>query len=196
MTISRANGKGHNISQALKIHDMAYNLLMKGFGTRFKTYRRTPLLQLQPVDLPSLGVFIMRERRTPWGQANQAEPDFHCEMTMGIWGAIQAETQEQNKIYEIEKWMHEADEILLSNPKFVMETEGIQSMDRRTEYSKQGETTLVEVRVEMVIPFYADFPPLVEDILEKVVVDTQYPDKEHADSGTPQIHRVYEIETE
>ena len=189
------NIDGHNKSRALMIHDMAFNLLVSGFGTRFKTYRKTPLLQLDPSDLPALGVFILRERRTALGHANHAAPKFRCEMTMGVWGAIHAETQDQNKIYDLERWMHEADEILFSNAKFVQETEGIESMDRRTEYSKQGETTMVDIRVEMVIPFRADFPPKVDDWLDEIVVDTQFPDKEHAESGTPQIHRKYVMET-
>ena len=184
----------HNQSQALKVHAMAFDLLVAGFGSRFKTYRKTALLQVQPADLPALGVYLMRERRTASGHANHAEPKFHCEMTLGLWGAVAAETQDQNQIYELEKWMHEADELLFSNAKFVKETEGIESMDRRTEYSKQGETTLVEIRVEMVIPFWADFPPVVEDMLEKIVVDTQFPDQAHAESGTPQIHRVIELD--
>ena len=186
---------GHNKSKALEIHDKAFNLLTAYFGSRFKTYRQTPLLQLDPADLPALGVFILRERRTASGDANHAAPKFQCEMTLGVWGAIHAATQDQNKIYDLERWMHEADEVLLSDAKFVVLTEGIESMERRTEYSKQGETTMVEVRTEMVACFEANFPPRVYDILETVHVTGQFPDKAHADSGTPQIEREYVFET-
>ena len=46
------------------------------FGTRFKTYRVTPMLQVQPSDLPVLGIYNLRQKSTPWGNANHAEPKF------------------------------------------------------------------------------------------------------------------------
>ena len=43
-------------------------LLQIGFGAHFKTYRKTPMLQVQPGDLPVLAVHILREQRMPDGQ--------------------------------------------------------------------------------------------------------------------------------
>jgi hypothetical protein len=173
----------------------AMRLLQKHFGTRFKTYRSTPMLQVQPTDLPVLGVYILREKRTPWGHANHAEPRFQHQVTLGFSGAIHAETAEQNQLYALEEWMGEIDETLFSEPKFVALMDGIESMDRQSQYAKVGETTLFEIRVEMTYANQSYFPPKVEDDLETIVVDTQYPDKAHADSGTPQIHRVYTFVT-
>jgi hypothetical protein len=167
-----------------------------GFGSRFKTYRNTPALQVQPGDLPMLGIYILRERRVQDSHANHAEPRFLHELTLGFSGAIWAETDDQNKLLELEELMSELDEILLTDSTFVRLTEGVTEMDRQGQYAKVGETTLFEIRVEMKIPFRSYFPPRVDDMLERVVVDTQYPDKEHADAGTPQIHRVYELETD
>jgi hypothetical protein len=179
---------------ASSVQKSAMGFLQRGFGTRFKTYRNTPMMQVQPSDLPMLGVYILRERRTPNTHANHAEPRFHHQVTLGFSGAIHAETAQQNQLYQLEEWMSELDDILLTNPKFVNLTEGIESMDRQSQYAKVGETTLFEIRVEMVVQFSSNFPPKVDDLLERVVVDTQYPDKEHAESGTPQIHRVYELD--
>ena len=177
------------------VQKKAMELAQAGFGTRFKTYRHTPMLQVTPSDLPLLGIYIMREKRTPWGDANHAAPKFQHEVTLGFSGAIHAETDEQNQLYQLEEWMSELDDILLTNARFVMLTDGIEGMDRQSQYAKVGETTLYEIRVELVFSFQSDFPPKVEDILETVHVTTQYPDKAHVDSGTPQIEREYDLET-
>ena len=179
---------------ASKIQREAMRLLQVGFGTRFKTYRNTPMMQVDKSDLPMLGVYIMREKRTPNGHANHAEPRFQHQVTLGFSGAIHAETAEQNELYDLEEWMSELDDIILSNAKFVMMTEGIEGMDRQSQYAKVGETTLFEIRVEMVLQFSSYFPPRVVDDFERLHVTTQYPDKEHAESGTPQIIREYELE--
>jgi hypothetical protein len=183
---------------ALLVRDEAMRLAQAGFGSRFKTYRNTPALQAQPIDLPVLGIYILRERRTALGSWNHAAPKFHFQLTLGLSGAVQADTgmDEQNQLLDLERWMTELDDFLLRDPGFVQMTEGIESMDRQSQYAKQGETTVFEIRVEMVLHYTGYYEPIVPDVLEKVVVDSQFPDKEHADSGTPQIHREYEIETE
>jgi hypothetical protein len=170
---------------------MAY--AQAAFGTRFKTYRNTPMLQVQPTDLPLLGVYILRERRSPNSHANHAEPRFHHDMTLGFSGAIHAETAEQNQLYKLEEWMSELDDVLLSNPKFVILTEGIEAMDRQSQYAKVGETTLYEIRVEMTLRFSSNYPPGVIDDFNMLHVETQFPDREHAEAGTPQIIRVYDL---
>ena len=171
----------------------AFDLAMRGFGTRFKTYRKTPMLQVGPGDLPLLGIYILREQRAALGNANHAEPKFKHSVTLGFSGAVHAETEDQDKLYGLEELMSELDDILLTNSKFVNLTEGFTSMDRQSQYAKVGETTLFEIRVEMVFEFTSNFPPKVEDIFETLHVTTQFPDKEHADAGTPQIVREYEI---
>ena len=179
---------------ASALQKQTMNYLQAGFGTRFKTYRHTPAMQVQPSDLPMLGLYIMRERRTPNNHANHAEPRFRHQVTLGFSGAVHAETEDQNKLLELEQLMSEIDDILLTNPKFVRMTEGIEEMDRQSQYAKVGETTLFEIRIEMVVQFSSYFPPKVEDDFERLHVTTQYPDAEHAESGTPQIIREYELE--
>jgi hypothetical protein len=179
---------------ATKVATKAFDLAVAGFGTRFKTYRKTPMMQVTPADLPLLGVYILREQRTPMGDADHAEPRFKHALTLGFSGAVHAETDDQNTLYDLEQVMSELDELLLTNPKFVNLCEGVTGMDRQSQYAKVGETTLFEIRVEMVVAFSSYFPPKVVDDLEVIHVDTQFPDKAHADSGTPQIHREYDIQ--
>jgi hypothetical protein len=183
-------------AQAWEIHAKAYQLVQIGYGTTFKTYRQTPMLQVQPGDLPVLGVHLLRERRIRPGNANHGEPEFVHDITLGFSGAVHVETDKQNDIHALEQWMAQLDDMLLSDPSFVNMAGGITAMDRVGQYAKVGETTLFEIRVEMSIASQSWFPPRVPDVLEKVVVDTQFPDAEHAASGTPQIHRVYELETQ
>jgi hypothetical protein len=177
------------------IHAKAMDLLQIGFGTQFKTYRKTPMLQVQPGDLPVLAVHLLRERRIPDGQSNQAEPKFIHDLTLGFSGAVHVETDKQNDINDLEEWMATVDDILLSDPAFVNLTEGVTAMDRVGQYAKIGETTLYEIRIEMNVQFRSHFTPRVPDTLEKVVITTQFPDKAHADAGTEQLVREYDIET-
>ena len=182
------------MTYAITVASRAYDLAVAHFGSRFKTYRRTPALQVTPADLPMCAVYILREQFIPWGAANHAEPKFDTTLTLGLSGAVNAETSEQNEHLELEQWMGELLEVLLSNPKFVNLAHGITGMDRRSQFAKVGETTLLEVRIEMMLTYHSSYPPKVVDDLETVHIETQFPDKEHADSGTPQITRVYDIE--
>jgi hypothetical protein len=170
----------------------ALRLLQLGFGSRFRTYRSTPALQVQPSDLPMLGVYILRERRTPMGHANHAEPKFKHELTMGLSGAVQADTDDQNSLNALEEMMSEADDILLRNPKFVKLVEGWTGMDRQSQYAKVGETTLFEIRVELVCEFSGWFDPIVEDDFNLLHLTLQYPPDVDPDSVL-KIIRVYEF---
>jgi hypothetical protein len=177
------------------IHAQALALLQIGFGAQFKTYRQTPMLQVQPGDLPILAVHILRERRTPDGQPNQTTPKFIHDLTLGFSGAVHVETDKQDQIHDLEEWMATVDDILLSDPGFVRMTEGVTAMDRVGQYAKIGETTLFEIRIEMNIQFRSYFEPRVPDDLKVVHITTQFPDKAHVDAGTPQLEREYDIET-
>ena len=160
--------------KAVTVATAAMDMLMKHFGSRFKAYRRSPLLQGQPMDLPMLGVFVLRERRREDGDANHAGPHFKSEITIGFSGSIHAETADQNKIYELKTWIDNVDDILLGYPPFIAMTEGIVSMDRQSQHAKVGETTLFEIRVEMTFVTSVWFEPRVEYYLERVHVKSQY----------------------
>jgi hypothetical protein len=170
----------------------AYDKLTLAFGPRFKTYRKTPMMQVTPADLPLLGVYILREQRTPMGDANHAEPKFKHSLTLGFSGAIHAETDDQNKYYQLEQAMSEVDDVLLTDPKFVKLVEGVTAMDRQSQYAKVGETTLFEIRVEMVMEFSGWFDPVVVDDFNTLHVTLQYPPD--VDPATRmEIIRIYEM---
>ena len=177
---------------ATMVATQAHDYLATAFGPRFKTYRKTPMLQVTPGDLPILGVYILREQRTPMGNANHAEPKFKHSLTLGFSGAIHADTDDQNRYYLLEQAMSEVDDVLLTNPKFVNLVEGFTAMDRTSQYAKVGETTLFEIRVEMQMEFSGWFPPVVVDDFDLLHVTLQYPPDVDPDTVL-QIIRVYEI---
>ena len=183
---------------ASKVQAKAMELAQAYFGVRFKTYMNVPMLQVQPSDLPVLGIYILRERRIEDGHANHTEPHFKHTLTLGLSGAVHVDTDmpNQNALPPIEEMMSELDDVLLSQPKFVNLTEGITGMDRLAQYAKVGETTLYEIRVEMAMEFSSRWPPVIADDLETIHITTQFPDKAHVDSGTPQIVREYELEVD
>jgi hypothetical protein len=172
---------------ANQLHAKALALLQAGFGSQFKTYRRTPMLQVQPGDLPVLAVHLLREKRVPDGQPNQTTPKFIHDLTLGFSGAVHVETDKQDQINALEEWMATIDDILLSDPSFVRMTEGITAMDRVGQYAKVGETTLYEIRIEMNIQFRSYFEPRIHDVLATVDVKTVVPD------GTPVLEQVYKL---
>lgn len=179
---------------ASKVQLKAMELAQAAFGPRFKTYRLTPMLQVQPGDLPILGVYLLREQRAQDGHANHTEPHFKHTLTLGFSGGVHVETDKQTELPAIEEWMSELDDVLLSDPRFVNLTEGITAMDRVAQFAKVGETTLYEIRVEMAMEFSSRFPPVIVDDFNTLHVTTQFPDKAHVDSGTPQITREYELD--
>jgi hypothetical protein len=178
---------------AIDVQAEAMKLAQAWYGTRFKTYRLTPMLQVAPADLPLLGIYILRERRERQ-QANQSMPQFSEVLTLGISGGVHVETSEQNQMSGLEAMMSELDQVLLEDSHFIKLSEGISGMDRTSQFAKVGETTLYEIRVEMMLQNSSYHPPRVEDLFERLHVTTQFPDKEHVDSGTPQIIREYELE--
>jgi hypothetical protein len=173
----------------------AMELAQAGFGARFKTYRSTPMLQIQPGDLPILAVHILRERREQDGQANQTVPHFKHTLTLGFSGAVHVETDKQDQLSILEEMMSDLDDMLLCDPRFVNLVEGVTAMDRVGQYAKVGETTLYEIRVEMNMEFSSRFEPAIVDDLKVVNIKTQFPDQAHADSGTPQLEQDIELDT-
>ena len=174
----------------------AMELAQAYYGTRFKTYRLTPMLQVTPDDLPVLGIYILRFRRD-CAQPEQGEPHFDEALTLGFSGGVHVESEKQNQLSDLEEMMAELDYVLLQDSRFINNAicgKGIASMDRTSQFAKIGETTLYEIRIEMMLLNDSRHEPRVVDTFERLHVTTQFPDKEHADAGTPQIVREYELD--
>jgi hypothetical protein len=85
------------------------------------------------------------------------------------------------------------DDILLTNPKFVRLVEGFTGMDRQSQYAKVGETTLFEIRVEMVMEFTGWFDPVVNDDFNTLHIETRYPSYDTDPDEVMQIIRQYDL---
>lgn len=180
---------------ALGIADMADAIIRANLRTAFRTFVRTPLLQMNPDDLPVCGVYILREKRAPDGDANAREARFIHELTLGFSGAVNIDTQKREEVMRtLEETMASIDDLVLKNIPFMRLIEGVIGMDRVSQYSKMAETTLGEIRVEMTVTYRSEFTPDVPDDFLVLHVETQYPDKAHVDSGTQQITVVHDIE--
>ena len=175
------------------VHGMAYDLLVAGFGATFTTYRKTPMLQVQPEHLPVLGIYILRERRDQDGYANEGEPHFKHTLTMGFSGAVHVATDNQNELNALEETMSMLDDLLLSDPRFVNLTEGITGMDRVSQYAKVGETTLFEIRVEMSMEFSSRFEPVITDDFKTIHVESRYPSPTTDPAEVQQVVVQYDL---
>jgi hypothetical protein len=172
---------------AITLQQAALTRLRACFGGTFKTYRQTPMLQIQPGDLPVLAVHILREKRIPDGQSNQTSPRFIHDLTLGFSGAVNMETDSQDTIHALETWMADIDDFLLTDPTFTRLSEGVTAMDRVGQYAKVGETVLFEIRVEMNMQFRSYFEPVIHDVLATVDIKTKVSD------GTPPLEQIIKL---
>jgi hypothetical protein len=179
---------------ATQIAEKAFAILSDALRGQFKTFRKAPMLTFTASDMPALGVFILRERWSPDGDPNVAEPKFVHQLTLGISGSVAVSTDEQNEYLKLRDLMSQVDTLLLSNPSFVSMTEGVTLVDQTAQYATVGETPLAEFRKDMTVQFRSNWEPAITDDLKVIHIDAQFPDKAHADAGTEQIVREYDIE--
>jgi hypothetical protein len=180
---------------ASEVHQAAFDLAVAGFGTRFKTYRKTPVLQVAPQDLPVLGVYRLRRRSVAWGQSNQAEPKFQRELTIGFSAGIHAPTASQDDVLALHATMEELEDMLLSDPAFVTMSNGFESMDELAQFAKVGETTLYEIRNEMVVTLgQTIFPPNIPDWFNTLHVESRYPKADTDPAEIQQIIAEYDVD--
>lgn len=162
--------------------------------SRWGSFRLNPMAQLQPKDLPCIAVYIVREQRNPDSQANMAEPRFLHRLTLGISAAVAVDTGKLQLMPDVEQWLADLDDLLLSDGTWVQLSEGVEQMDRQSQIAKQGETTLYEIRVEMILSFRSYWPPRVLDDLLRVHLETRYPDGADENDGIMQVKADYDLE--
>lgn len=178
--------------EALAIQAKALELVEAAMSPQFKRFMKTPLLTVNSKDLPLFGCYIAREERTADGDANHGPPHFVHRLTLQFNGAVSIPTEDNgDNMVNLEAWMTQIDDLLLRNPAFVNLSEGVLSMRREAQYSRMGETTLGEIRVEMVLSFRTIFEPVITDTLDTIHVKTQYPTPERAGpDDNPQTQQV------
>ncbi len=149
-------------------------VIQEGMSDKFRSFRRLPMQQVGETDLPVLGVYILRERRRTTGDGGP--PSFINELTLGISGGVRLEDHdEEQPRLDLDEWMSDIDDLLFTNAAWVKLSENVLSTDRTSQYSKEGEISMAEVRVEMVLQFRTSYEPVVPDMLETVRIKTSYP---------------------
>ena len=157
---------------ALEIADAAFAIVKTIPG--WNSTRRTPMVQVNPEDLPALGVYILREQWSADGDANAGEPSFVHDLSLGFSGAI-ALTDAVTQLTVLDGLMAAICSALLTNPNFIALSEGIASIDRRLVFSKEAETSLAEIQIEMRVQYRSNWPPLTPDDFNTLHVKTGFP---------------------
>lgn len=154
-------------THAIKLADEVFSRLQAVGG--FTSYHRAPVTQVNPGDLPLLGVFLMRENMTADGDENAGEPHYIHRLTLGITGAISA-TAPEAQLIALELVMSQILEALLQDASLFNQEwiDGIPSIDRRLNFTRIGETPLAEVQVELVIKYGSRWEPTVTDDFEAI----------------------------
>ncbi|MGY3130111.1 hypothetical protein ACVWZM_000793 [Bradyrhizobium sp. USDA 4501] len=177
---------------ALQIQAKAMELIQAGMPDTFKSFGLEPMLIINGDDLPMIAVHILRERRN--GTYDAGVPFFRTELTLGISGSIKAKTDEANQPSILEDWMSQIDIVLLRDPQFVNLSDRIVSMDRTSQLAKVGETTLYEIRIEMVMQYEDWFEPIVPDDLRTIHVETRYPSPTTDPAEVQQVVTQYDLD--
>ena len=179
-------------THALRIVDKAATLARTISG--WKQVRRTPMLQVQPDDLPSLGVYLLREQWAPDGDANAGEPRFIHDLSIGLSGAI-AITGSDAQLIALDVLMNDLCAKLLSDTTFIVMVEGVNGIDRRLSFTKDSETPMAEIMMEMRVGFRSQWPPLVVDDLNEIHVTTALKpgDTQEEIDQRIQIFREYDL---
>ncbi|UQR66213.1 hypothetical protein LRP30_13580 [Bradyrhizobium sp. C-145] len=179
---------------AIEIADKALAVLQATpFDPVFKTFKRTPMRQVAPTDLPLLGVYILRETRSTDGDANAGEPRFFHRLHLGIAGAVSA-ADDGSQFTTLESMMAQIDERLLTSPAFISMIEGVEQMDRRSQYAIMGETPLAEIQIEIIVTFRTYWPPVIPDDYRTLHVETRYPSKDTDPARVRQVIEQYDVE--
>lgn len=140
----------------------------------FTTYRRTPLLTLQPADMPCLAVYLLRDREQPIGDYNVGEPRFMQSCHLGIAGMILASNVDLQLEMLASKVM--ATRLsLFTDPQFIRLICGFESVDTRLVFSRINDTPVAEYQMELVVSFETIWPPHVPDDFLRLHLTTAFP---------------------
>jgi hypothetical protein len=157
----------------------------------FATYRRTPVLTIQPQDLPCLSVYLLRDREEPIGDFNILEPRFYQTLTFGISGMILASNVDVQLEMLASKTM--ATRLALyTDPKFIHLISGYQSSDTKLVFSRVNELAVAEYQMELTVQFETVWPPNVPDDFLRIQLTTAFPTPERAPS-TQQITAAWDV---
>jgi hypothetical protein len=158
----------------------------------FKTYRRTPMLTMQPDDLPNLAVYLLRDRETPVGDPGTTEPKFMEYVHLGIAGMI-ADSNVDAQLEWLANKVLATRLALYTDTKFIRLIHGIQSSDTKLVFGRAGEQPLAEYQMELVVSFETEWPPDVPDDFLMLHLETRFPSYDTDPNKVMQIIRRWDF---
>lgn len=146
------------------------------------TVRTSRAYQVQPTDLPYLGIYLMGEGLASDGDPNAGEPKFKYESIIGI--SVMLKNIDAD---ELEVALDTAYDVvmigLLTDPSFMgfqteYAIEGVSKGTREFTYGPLGstnETPIGELQLQLTFITRYDYPPEIVDDLRIVHLETVYP---------------------
>lgn len=191
-------------SEATKIREAIVERLTGQEWLPVFGFRRQVRPQLQEDELPALLVVIADELETPEDEANQGQPRFMNEVTIGISYCVGFMPPEQLD-EELDKATNGIRKRLLQDPTFVRGIDRSKALDdperyplfeavtkvrRGRVFPQEGASYFAEGRIEMTFVFRTSYDPDIDDVLEHVVITAR-----PAGPGTPSIGLTIDIPT-
>jgi hypothetical protein len=184
---------------AAQIRDAIYSRLSTIAG--YTTYRKVPVPQLQPEQLPALSIFVLNGRAVPDGDGNVGEPRLIWDDTIGISvcrGFEDPAMMEGTIDAEVDNILN----LLLTDATFSTFGAGalweaLNSASRRWVFPQDGEAYFAELRLELTFRSRADYPPVVTANLTNVNIKTVFPvgANQQAIDGTLQVQASIDLPT-
>jgi len=193
-------------SEATKIREAIIERLSGQDWLPVNGFRRQVRPQLQEEELPALLVVIADELESPEDEANQGQPRFMNEVTIGISYCVgYAPPEELDE--QLDTATNGIRKRLLQDPTFVRGIDPSKAFDDPERYPlfeavtkvrrgrlfpQEGASYFAEGRVEMTFVFRTAYDPDLDDVLEHVRITAR---PAGAGPGTPPIALTIDIPT-
>ncbi|MGU3668004.1 hypothetical protein ACLBX9_27775 [Methylobacterium sp. A49B] len=193
-------------SEATKIREAIIERLSDQDWLPVNGLRRQVRPQLQEEELPALLVVIADELESAEDEANQGQPRFMNEVTIGISYCVGYSSPE-----DLDEALDAATngirKRLLQDPTFVRGIDPSKALDDPDRYPlfeavtkvrrgrlfpQEGASYFAEGRIEMTFVFRTAYDPDIDDVLEHVVITAK---PAGAGPGTPEIGLTIDIPT-
>ena len=151
------------------------------FFAAFNKFSKSNNFQVMPAHIPYAGVYFLDEVLTPDGDANAGEPRFFHTMRVGFSIIVQnndpeaAEDKLDEAFWAIMNGLM-CDPTLYNNDLFRIESYPRASRSHHFgAVDLENELPVAELRAELICTYRSNFPPLVEDPLITIHVETGFP---------------------
>ena len=185
-------------SEATQIREAIIERLTDQAWLPVNGFRRQVRPQLQEEELPALLVVIADELESPEDEANQGQPRFMNEVTIGISYCVGFMPPEELD-EQLDRATNGIRKRLLQDPTFVRGIDPSKELDDPDRYplfeavtkvrrgrlfSQEGASYFVEGRIEMTFVFSTSYDPDIDDVLEHVTFTAR------AAGASPQVRPV------